>query len=78
MATHSSSACSSIETQIKFHRRRGNTSEYIPPLPTNSFKSAARLSPAFSSSILLLQSSLPVQIRTCSAYGAIVPLSGFV
>lgn len=43
------------------------TSEYIPPLPSNSFMSAAKLSPEFSSSILEIQSSFPVQIRTCSA-----------
>lgn len=39
--------------------------------------SAARLSPEFSSSILLIQSSFPVQIKTCSAYAAIVPFRGF-
>ena len=52
------------------------TSEYVPPLPSNSLISAARLSPEFSSSILDIQSSFPVQINTCSAYGAIVPLRG--
>lgn len=55
-----------------------HTSENIPPLPINSLISAARLSPEFSSSIFDSQSSLPVQISTCSAYGAIVPFSDFV
>jgi hypothetical protein len=51
-----------------------HTSANFPPLPTNSLTSPAKLSPAFSSSILLLQSSFPVHITTCSAYAAIVPL----
>jgi hypothetical protein len=54
-----------------------HTSEKTPPLPISSFKSAARLSPEFSSSILDAQSSLPVQMSTCSAYAGMVPLSGF-
>ena len=53
-----------------------HTSLYMPPLPNSSFKSAAKLSPPFSSSILDGQSDLPVQTSTCSAYEAIVPLSG--
>lgn len=53
------------------------TSLYVPPRPINSLMSAARLSPEFSSSIREGQSGFPVHIRTCSAYAAIVPLSGF-
>ena len=52
------------------------TSEYTPPLPISSFRSAAKLSPEFSSSILDIQLSLPVHISTCSAYAAMVPLRG--
>ena len=43
------------------------TSVYCPPRPNNSFRSAARLSPLLSSSMRELQSSLPVQMMTCSA-----------
>lgn len=53
------------------------TSVYFPPLPNSSFRSAARLSPLFSSSILDIQSSLPVHTTTCSAYPAMTPFSGF-
>lgn len=53
------------------------TSVYLPPRPNNSFRSAARLSPLFSSSILDSQSSLPVHTTTCSAYPAMTPCSGF-
>lgn len=64
---------------IKKERREMQirTSENIPPRPINSLKSAARLSPAPSSSIRELQSSFPVQTNTCSAYGAIVPFKFF-
>jgi hypothetical protein len=51
------------------------TSLYFPPRPSSSFKSAARLSPALSSSMREDQSSLPVQTRTCWLYCAINPLS---
>jgi len=62
---------------ISFAQVFSHTSEYIPPLPTSSLMSAAKLSPEFSSAMLLSQSSLPVHINTCSAKEAIVPFNGF-
>ena len=64
------------ETRVEGRTKKAEqTSLKTPPRPTNSFTSAAKQSPPSSSSIREGQSSFPVQITSCCAYAAIVPLS---
>ena len=59
-------------------KKKKLTSHHLPPRPITLLRSFAKFLPSFSSSILLAQSSRPVQMRTCWAYTGMTPLRGDV